>query len=172
MAAATTAPNSSRSDQRSCPRPPHWAEAKPIAASAPTAAMTQNVTGGRSWPRRTAIVAVAAGSSAMTTAPWLAGAVVSAYEVSSGKPTTTPPPTTASRAHCRPAGAAGGSAASAPAARTAATTARPDPMNSGDRPPTATRVNGTVNEKAATPSRPHSRPADGRGRYHCAAERE
>jgi hypothetical protein len=31
--------------------------------------MTQNITGGRSCPRRTAIVAVAAGSSAMTTAP-------------------------------------------------------------------------------------------------------
>ena len=26
-------------------------------------------------------------------------------------------------------------------------------MNSGDKPPTATRVKGTVNENAATPSR-------------------
>lgn len=31
-------------------------------------------------------------------------------------------------------------------------------MNSGDNPPTAIRVNGTVKENAATPSRPHPRP--------------
>ena len=49
-----------------------------MAATAPTPAMTQKVTGGRSWPRSTAIVAVAAGSSAMTTAPWLAGTEVRA----------------------------------------------------------------------------------------------
>lgn len=43
-------------------------------------------------------------------------------------------------------------------ASSAATTARPEPMNSGDNPPTAIRVNGTVKEKVATPSRPHPRP--------------
>jgi DNA-binding transcriptional MocR family regulator len=32
-------------------------------------------------------------------------------------------------------------------------------MNSGDRPPTATRVKTTVNENAVTPSNPHLRPA-------------
>ncbi len=72
-----------------------------------------------------------------------------------------PPPTTDSRSHCRPCGSRWRVRASAPTARIAATTARPDPMNSGDRPPTATRVNGMVNEKATTPSRPHSRPATG-----------
>ena len=51
--------------------------------------------------------------------------------------------------------------ARASAARAAATTARADPMNSGDKPPTATRVNGTVNENAATPSRPHEQPVVG-----------
>lgn len=48
--------------------------------------------------------------------------------------------------------------ARASAARIAATTARADPMNSGDSPATATRVRGTVNENAATPSSPHQRP--------------
>src|SRR5689334_3296915 len=71
---------------------------------------------------------------------------------------TTPAPTTARRPQCRPRGIRCRVAASATVARTAATTARPDPMNSGDRPPTATRVNGTVKEKAATPTRPHQSP--------------
>ena len=106
------------------------------------------------------MTAVAAGSRAITTAPWLAGAVVSAYDVSSGNPATTPPATTASRAHWRRAGRrcrvsrqrGGGE-------ERRRSTARPEPMNSGDRPPTATRVNGTVNENAATPSEPHQSPA-------------
>lgn len=38
-------------------------------------------------------------------------------------------------------------------------TARPDPRKSGDKPPTATRVMGTVNEKTTTPTSPHPRPA-------------
>src|SRR5690606_29575319 len=50
--------------------------------------------------------------------------------------------------------------ASAIPASTAATTARPAPMSSGDSPPTATRVKGTVSENDATPSRPHQVPAD------------
>ncbi len=37
-------------------------------------------------------------------------------------------------------------------------TARPDPMNRGDSPPTAIRVNTTVNENAKTPSSPQSTP--------------
>ena len=37
-------------------------------------------------------------------------------------------------------------------------TARADPMNRGENPATATLVNGTVNENAATPARPHHRP--------------
>jgi len=48
--------------------------------------------------------------------------------------------------------------ASAEAASTAATTARPEPMNSGDRLATATLVNGTVNENAATPMSPSQIP--------------
>ena len=120
--------------------------------------MSQNASGGRSRPRRTAAVAVAAGSSAITTAPWLAGVVVSAKEVSRGKPTTTPPATTARRAHCAPRGSRCRVSARAKAARMAATTARPEPMNSGARPATATLVNGTVKEKAATPTRPHQSP--------------
>src|SRR5690242_3346887 len=52
--------------------------------------------------------------------------------------------------------------ASAAAARTAAITARPEPMNNGGNPATAKRVKGTVKEKAATPSRPHQIPVDGR----------
>src|SRR4051795_4465089 len=44
-------------------------------------------------------------------------------------------------------------------ASAAATTARPHPMNRGERPPTATRVSGTVKENAATPRSPHQRPA-------------
>src|SRR5687768_15309784 len=93
------------------------------AATAPTAAIVQNDSGGRSFPRIAAITAVAAGSSAITTAPWLAGAVVSAYEVSSGKPSTTPPATTASRAHWTPVGSFCLVSASAAAASTAAMTA-------------------------------------------------
>ncbi len=38
-------------------------------------------------------------------------------------------------------------------------TARAEPMNNGDRPPTATRVKMTVNEKATTPNSPHHKPA-------------
>jgi hypothetical protein len=104
------------------------------------------------------MTAVAAGRSAITTAPWLAGAVISAYEVSRGNPATMPPATTASRAHWIPAGRRCRVRASAPAASTAAMTARPEPMNSGDSPPTAMRVKGTVNENATTPSSPHQRP--------------
>src|SRR6478672_13362316 len=99
----------------------------------------------------------------MTIAAWLAGAVVSANEVSNGKPTTTPLPTTASRTHCRPCGRRWRVTTRADAARAAATTARAEPMNKGDRPPTATRVNGTVKENAATPSSPHISPATGEG---------
>ena len=118
---------------------------------------SRTTVGGRSCPRSTAVTAVAAGSSAMTTAPWLAEAVVSAYDVSSGNPATTPPATTASRAHCAPRGSRCRVAARATAASTAATTARPDPMKSGCIPPsTAIRVNGTVKEKASTPSSPHA----------------
>jgi hypothetical protein len=69
----------------------------------------------------------------MTTAPWLAGAVRSAYEVSSGNPTTTPAPTTARRAHCVPRGSRCRVSTRARTARIAATTARPAPMNSGER---------------------------------------
>src|SRR4051795_9620590 len=36
-------------------------------------------------------------------------------------------------------------------------------MNSGERPPTATRVKGTVKENAATPNSPHRSPAAGKG---------
>ena len=75
-----------------------------MAASAPTPVMSQNARGGRSRPLRTAAVAVAAGSRAMTTAPWLAGVVVSAKDVSKGNPITMPAATTASRAHCVPRG--------------------------------------------------------------------
>ena len=60
-------------------------EAKAMAASAPTPVIEPERPRGRSRPRRTAAVAVAAGSRAITTAPWLAGTVVSAKEVSSGK---------------------------------------------------------------------------------------
>ena len=121
--------------------------------------MTQKDRGGRSLLRSTAATAVAAGSSAMTTALWTAGAVVSANEVNSGKPTTIPPATTASRRHCTPRGRRCRVRASAAAASTVAITARPEPMNNGDSPPTATRVNGTVNENDSTPSRPQPRPA-------------
>lgn len=54
---------------------------------------------GRSRPRITAIVAVAAGSSAITTAPWLADVLVRAKVVRKGKPATIPPATTAKRNH-------------------------------------------------------------------------
>ena len=129
-----------------------------MAASAPTPVMSQNARGGRSRPLRTAAVAVAAGSRAMTTAPWLAGVVVSAKDVSKGNPITMPAATTASLAHCMPRGSRCRASARAEAARTPATTARPDPMNSGESPATAILVNGTVNEKAATPRRPHHSP--------------
>ena len=42
----------------------------------------------------------------------------------------------------------------------AATTALPAPMNKGDIPSTATRVSGTVKEKATTPRRHHQIPVD------------
>src|SRR6478609_8434207 len=159
IAAATTAPKSSRSDQCRPPNPLPCREAKTTAATAPQPASTQNAVGGRSCPRSTAITAVAAGRSAMTTALWLADAVVSANDVSTGKPTTTPPATTASRTHCRPWGNRCRVAERATAARAAATTARPQPTKTGCRPPsTAMRVNGTVKEKARTPSSPHQTP--------------
>ncbi len=91
-------------------------------------------------------------------APWAAVAVVSAYDVSRGNPTTTPPATTARRAHCGPAGGGCRVSVNATAASVAASTARPEPMNNGERPSTATRVNGTVNENATTPTRPHASP--------------
>ncbi len=52
--------------------------ANTTAANAPAAAIAQNAAGGRSCPRNTAHTAVAAGSSATTMAPWLAGTTVSA----------------------------------------------------------------------------------------------
>ncbi len=70
-----------------------------MAATAPDPAAVQNLRGGCSCPRRTVITAVTAGSTAITTAAWLAGTVRSANDVSSGNPTTMPAPTTASRAH-------------------------------------------------------------------------
>jgi len=147
--------------------PPDCAEAKPIAATAPAPVIIQKDLGGRSWPRITAIVAVAAGSSAITTAPWLAGTEVRAKEVSSGNPTTTPPATTAIRAHWAPRGRRCRVKVRANAARTVATTARPDPINNGDNPVTATRVNGRVKENAATPTNPHHSPAAGRDDNGC-----
>ncbi len=99
----------------------------------------------------------------MTTAPWLAGDCVSAYEVRSGNPTTTPLATTARRSHWPPLGPLCRVTAKAMAASAAATTARPEPMNSGDRPScAATRVNGTVKENATTPSSPQPSPDGGR----------
>ncbi len=70
-------------------------------------------------------------------APWLAGAVVSAKEVSNGKPMTTPPPTNARRSHCRAVGTRCLVSRSAVPASAAASTARPDPISSGDSPSTA-----------------------------------
>ncbi|EAP99000.1 hypothetical protein JNB_02490 [Janibacter sp. HTCC2649] len=58
--------------------PPACATANVMAATVAAPNASQKRRGGRSPVRRTATVAVAAGSSAMTTAPWLAGAVVSA----------------------------------------------------------------------------------------------
>ena len=49
-----------------------------MTAAPPVAADAQNVHGTDSLPRRTAMAAVAAGSSPITTAPWLAGVVVRA----------------------------------------------------------------------------------------------
>jgi hypothetical protein len=158
-AAATTAPKNNRSVHCSWPKPPGCARANATAAMAPAPVAIQNATRGRSRPRSTAIVAVAAGSSAITTAPWLAGAAVSAKDVSMGKPTTTPPATTARRSHCVPRGRRCRVSTRAAAARTAATTARAEPMNNGSSPSTASRVNGTVKEKASTPRRPHQIPA-------------
>ena len=103
-AAATTAPINNRSAVFSMPRPSPCNAAKPTAQTAPRAAAIQNRVVGCSLVRSTAATAVAAGSSAITTAPWAAGAVVNANDVSNGKPTTTPPATTASRRHWVPRG--------------------------------------------------------------------
>ena len=77
------------------PEPP-WISPKLTVASAPSAAVTQKRRGGCSRARATATSAVAAGSSAIITAPWLADAVDSAYVVIIGKPSTTPAATTSS----------------------------------------------------------------------------
>ena len=63
---------------RSAQLSPEDTEAKPIATTAPIPVITQNARAGRSRVRSTAITAVAAGSRAITTAPWLAGVVVRA----------------------------------------------------------------------------------------------
>lgn len=159
IAAARTAPNSSTSDQWRDPRPPFCRAANATTAAAPSDAKIQNVRETLSLPRRTAITAVAAGSRPMTTAPWLAGAVVNAYEVSSGNPATTPPATTTNRTHWALVGHACRVTARATTAKTVATTARPDPMNNGDSPSwAASRVKGTVNENAVMPTSPQPKP--------------
>src|SRR3954467_15626498 len=65
-------------------------------AMSPAPLESQKRRDGRSWARRTAATAVAAGRNAITTAPWAAVSVCSASEVNSGKPTTTPPAVIAS----------------------------------------------------------------------------
>lgn len=133
-AAATTAPKSSASAQDTWPNPPYCIDAKATAAMPPMAAKPQNAGAGRSPVRSTTATAVAAGSSPITTAPWLAGAVVNANDVSSGNPRTTPAATTARRDHCLERGHGCLAATNVSAARTDAIAARPTPMSTGSSP--------------------------------------
>ena len=95
-----------------------------------------------------AIAAVAAGSSAMTTAPWLAGAVVERERGEQREADDDAAGDDGEAQPLRPAGRRWRVIDERDDGEAAATTARPEPMNSGERPSTATRVNGIVNEKA------------------------
>ena len=127
-------------------------------ATSPKPAASQKPRDGDSPARSTANTAVQAGSSAITTAPWVASTWRSASAVKSGKAATTPNATIASERHWAPRGRGARSALSTAAPSTAATTARPKATNSGSRSATASRVAGRENEKIATPSVASARP--------------
>ena len=108
-------------------------------ATSPKPAASQKPREGDSPARSTANTAVQAGSSAITTAPWVASTWRSASAVKSGKAATTPNAMIASERHWAPRGRGARSARSTAAPSTAATTARPKATNSrvevGDREP-------------------------------------
>ena len=115
---------------------------KASTATSPKPAASQKPRDGDSPARRTANTAVQAGSSAITTAPWVASTWRSASAVKSGKATTTPNAMIASERHWAPWGRGARSARSTMAASTAATAARPKETNIGSRSATASRVAG------------------------------
>ncbi len=132
---------------------------KASTATSPKPAASQKPRDGDSPARSTANTAVQAGSSAITTAPWVASTWRSAIAVNSGNATTTPNATIASERHCAPWGRGARSARRTIAASTAATAARPKETNIGSRSATASRVAGSENEKIATPSVASDEPA-------------
>ena len=127
-------------------------------ATSPKPAASQKPREGDSPARSTAKTAVQAGSSAITTAPWVASTWRSASAVKSGNAATTPNAMIASERHWAPRGRGARSARSTTAPSTAATAARPKATNIGSRSATASRVAGSENEKIATPSVASARP--------------
>src|SRR3954468_24551336 len=130
--------------------------AKASAAASPAAAASQKARGGRSCARSTATAAVAAGSIPTITLACADERCFSAMLVKIGKPITTPRPTSAKRGRSSRAGRGWRVSLSRAAARTAATSARPSPTNVGSRSLTASRVAGSENENASTPSAPYA----------------
>ena len=110
------------------------------------------------------MVAVAAGSSPITTAPCAAGNSFSASAEQSGNPTTTPAATTASPGQSRRGGNRSRRASSSAAASPAATNARPSPTTVPPNSGTAARVAGKVKLKASMPSKPQVSPCVARSR--------
>jgi len=156
MAAAATARTRRPSAGWGAPPPRH--SAKPATTALPKVADSQNRRDGRSWASHLPAIAVASGRSPITTAPCAAGAERIAHAEKSGKPTTTPPATTASRGSSAHPGHGARWTTRTIAARTAATTARPRPTNTGSSAATARRVAGRVRLKLATPTNPNASP--------------
>src|SRR5476649_1127822 len=122
--------------------------------------MIQNPGDGLSPPRKAAKTAVASGSTQTSTAPWAAGTLRMAIDVSHGKPTMQPADTIANGASAARGGKGARFQYIQPAASSAATSPRPNATKAGSKVPTAMRVNGNVRLKMATPIRPSSMPAD------------
>ncbi len=156
MAAEATASTSSPS--AGCGAPPPRHSAKPTTTALPKVAHHQNRRDGRSCAIHAPANAVARGSNPITTAPWAAGTDCIAQAEKSGNPTTTPPATSASRGNSAHPGHGERLSARAIAARSAATTARPRPTNTGSSAATASRVAGKVRLKLATPRNPNRYP--------------
>src|SRR5262245_6568471 len=123
-------------------------------AAVPARPQAQNPGEGRSPATSAPPMAVSSGSTAKTTAPWLAGACCIAIAIRSGKPMMAKSEKAASRGQSRRAGGGGRAHSSVRAASTAANSERPRVTNKGSKSATANRVAGRVSPKISTPSTP------------------